>query len=340
VFKLYYSDFDKIETDEFVGTRFGKENQLEVIGWSGKSATSKMYVVKCSICEKDPELYGDGLFRSIKSSLILGQVPCGCSVSARRDERYYKIVCQRKAGELGYVFHGWAGEFTDRKTKLSLECKTHGIWSSGIINNFINRNVGCPGCRFEAVGKRASKPDEEFVRDFFATGSFSEGTTFARSTTEDFKGHRPYWKVFCPDCLQNVEARSATLMKGNRSCGCAKQRQTEAYINLIKDNDNIIAIKFGISNNSLIRVSQQQRVSGLDVVLHKVYKFPNISDCKAAERECINTLTCGVVDRQLLPDGYSETTYPHNIEDIVEIYEKFNGSLMKGTEYVISDRVG
>lgn len=337
---MYYSDFDKIETDEFVGTRFGKEGQLEVIGWSGKSHTSKMYIVFCDACSKDVELYGDGLFRSIKSSLAVGQIPCGCSRSARRDERYYEIVCQRKATELGYKFHGWVTDFTDRKTKLSLECSIHGIWNTNIINNFINRDVGCPGCRFDGVGKRASKPDEDFIKDFFSTGSFSEGTLFKRSTTEDYKGHKPYWKVFCPDCQQSVEARSQTLAKGHRACGCAKQRQTEAYINLIKDNNNIVAIKFGISNNSQIRVGQQQKVSGLDVVLHKVYKFSNIGDCKAAERECINTLPCGVIDRELLPDGYSETTYPYNIENIINIYEKFNGKLMTGGINVACDFMG
>ena len=59
--------------------RFGEEGQLEVVGWSGKSWSAKFYILKCNKCSQDSELFGEGYFRSVKSVLVKGQVPCGCS---------------------------------------------------------------------------------------------------------------------------------------------------------------------------------------------------------------------------------------------------------------------
>lgn len=327
---MYYNDFDKIETDEFVGTKFGKENQLEVIGWSGRSNKAKMYVLKCITCSKDPELYGDGLFKSIKSSLKVKQIPCGCSSSARRDERYYKIVCQRKANELGYIFHDWADEFTDRKTKLVLECPYHGIWCSGIINNFINRNVGCPGCRFDAVGKRASKPDEEFIKDFFDTGAFPTKTLFTRSDNKNINGHRIYWNMYCPECETTIETTANSLIKGCRGCACGKHRQKQAYVNLIKDDDLVIGIKFGIANDAVKRVKDHNKNSVFKIENLFIYEFESKKICKEAEKHCLSKLECGIFSKEEFRDGWTETTHPFNLEAICSIYEQYGGVKQEG----------
>lgn len=322
---MYYSDFDKIEIDEFVGTKFGKENQLEVVGQCGKSGTSKLYIIKCSICEKDSELFGDGLFKSIKSSLIVGQIPCGCSGSARRSENYYKIVCQRKADELGFKFHGWAGEFTDRKTKLVLECPEHGVWQSGIINNFINRGVGCPGCRFEAVGKRASRPDEEFIKDFFSAGVFPLGTVFTRSVSKNNKGHKIYWNMYCPDCDITIQTTANSLVKGCRGCACGKHRQKQAYINLVKDENLILGIKFGIANDATKRVKDHNKNSVFEIENLLIYEFESKESCKEAEKYCLSTLECGIFNKEEFRDGWTETTHLFNLEAICSIYEQHGG---------------
>lgn len=323
---MYYNDFDKIETDEFVGTKFGNQNQLQVIGWSGRSNKVKLYVLKCHTCCKDPELYGDGLFKSIKSSLTFGQIPCGCSSSARRDERYYKIICDRKATELGYKFHGWSSEFTDRKTKLMLECPEHGLWQSGIINNFVNRNVGCPGCKFDAVGKRASKPDEEFIRDFFSTGAFPEGTIFTRSNTKNKKGHKIYWGMYCPDCHTTVETTANSLVKGCRGCECGKHRQRQAYINLIKDEDLVLGIKFGIANDAAKRVKDHNKKSVFEIENLLVYEFETREFCREAEKHCLNTLECGIFSKEEFRDGWTETTHLFNLNAVCDIYKQYGGT--------------
>ena len=322
---MYYSDFDKIETDGFVGTKFGKENQLEVIGWSGKSNTSKLYIVKCSVCEKDPELFGDGLFRSIKSSLSVGQIPCGCSISARRDERYYSIICQRKATELGYTFHGWSEKFTDRKTKISLECTDHGIWNTGIINNFINRSVGCPRCKAESVGKRFLKSDDDSIKDFFQKGGFPEGTVFERSELKDKRGHKIFWMVHCPICNETGKSTASSLLKGSRSCGCGKSRQKQAYINIVKDGELILGLKFGIANDSSKRIKDHIKNSVFDIEPLFVFEFENKELCKEAEAHCLTSLNCGIFSKEEFKDGWTETTSVSNLDFICDIYRNYGG---------------
>lgn len=57
-----------LQQDEWSLTRpkFGKEGQLEVVGWSGKSGSNNLYILMCLTCNQDSELFGEGYFRSVK----------------------------------------------------------------------------------------------------------------------------------------------------------------------------------------------------------------------------------------------------------------------------------
>lgn len=76
---MNYSDFEYIEEDKFTGETYGEFDQIKVLGICGLSGRTKAYAVKCNICSEDPELYGDGIFRSYRSNLQKGRNPCGCS---------------------------------------------------------------------------------------------------------------------------------------------------------------------------------------------------------------------------------------------------------------------
>lgn len=57
---------DKIHEDNWSATRpkFGLDRQLTVVGWTGFSrAGGKHYIVHCSKCSEDPEMFGDGVFQ-------------------------------------------------------------------------------------------------------------------------------------------------------------------------------------------------------------------------------------------------------------------------------------
>ena len=312
---------------------FGKDSQLQVVGWSGKSYGHKIYILNCKTCSQDSELFGEGYFRSIKSSLIRGQLPCGCSNVPQWSKEQYFVLCSRKARELGYKFIGFIPEWQGVHTKLNLLCEKHGEWGSAVIHSLVNNGHGCPRCGIEAiiqaVGEANTKPDDVMINSFFASGAFHPDTKFWRSERKSKSGSKPYWHVSCSECEEVGESFSGNLQQGQRPCACSKHRQQECYINwLIDDHNNTVAIKFGIARDSRQRIKKQSRLSTYALKQHSIYTFPDVDSCKKAEKDCRQELECGVVLKRDMPDGYTETTWAYNLDKIIEIYERNGGVLI------------
>lgn len=307
---------------------FGDEGQLEVVGWSGKGRAgkgNKLYILKCVRCNQDSSLFGDGYFRSYKDNIINGSLPCGCSRITKWSKDQYFVLCSRKAQELSYKFLGFVGYWLGKNTKIKMLCEKHGEWSSGTINRLINNGGGCPGCKAEV----STKPDDVMIASFFASGAFHPDTKFWRSERKDIRGYTPHWYVSCPECGETGEAMSGSLQKGRRSCACSKHHQQECYINwLFDEHSNAVAIKFGIARNSSKRIKEQDLKSTYHLIQYSVYSFPSVQACKKAERECLQELECRIVLKRDFPDGYTETTWPYNLERIIEIYQR-NGGILK-----------
>lgn len=306
--------------------RFGDQGQLEVIGWSGRQHANKFYILKCSTCAQDPELFGTGVFKCLRGGLIRGRVSCGCSRTHMWSEQQYATLCSRKAAERGYTFLGWSDEFLGRRTKTRMLCDKHGEWGTASINSLIHNGCGCPGCRVDAVVSVTRKPDDTMLASFFASGQFPEGTKFWRGDRVGKDGGRKYWYVHCPECSYVGESQSDSLQKGYRPCLCSPARQQQAYINWIVDDKNkLLALKFGIANVAKQRVKQQNARCIYEVRPYLIYNFPTKKQCLAAERECKETLLCGILSQEEMPDGHTETTCPSNLARIKSIYEKHGG---------------
>ena len=50
--------------------------------------------------------------------------------------------------------------------------------------------------------------------------------------------------------------------------------------------------------------------------------------CNRAETECMELLECGILTREQLLEGWTETTYIENYPKILSIFEKFQGKLI------------
>lgn len=313
--------------------RFGKESQLEVIGWSGKYGRNKYYIVKCSICSGDTEVYGSGHFRSRRKDLTGGKIPCGCSKSPRHSREQYEILCKRMCEALEYTFVGFSDNWRGKDTKISVVCNVHGLWETGRISTLLNKKCGCPACSGERIGKATLKSDEEMINSFFLSGCFSEGTRFWRSNREDKLGRRAsYWFMECPDCGVTGESFSGNLQRGQRPCNCPDNRQRQCYINYLIDSGSSVALKFGIAVNSEQRLKHQASKTCYTVLQYAVYEFEDTSYCKKAERECLQELECGVVLKRDMPDGWTETTWVYNLDKIIEIYERNGGIKIENTD--------
>lgn len=320
----------KLEFDQWstLCPTFGEFGQLSVIGWSGKRGSTKLYIVKCSICSEDHELFGEGCFKITKGHLKEGRVPCGCGTNVRWTKDQYAILCKRKAEDLGNRFIEFNSDKTHYNAKITLECPTHGQWTSCTINNLINHSHSCPSCKREKTVERKRKSDEEMIASFFASGSFHPDTKFKRSERRSKQGWRVYWIMECPLCNSTGEATSLSFQRGSMSCDCGRSNQKQAYINLISNSENYqIALKFGIAVLTRVRVSRQNKLSPYKVINYLVYEFTNSEDCKKAEKDCLKELECGLLSKEEMPDGHTETTDVLNLDKIIEIYERNGGKL-------------
>lgn len=321
-------DESGLQQDEWSLTRpkFGRENQLTVVGWSGKQSRNKYYIIKCDNCCKDPELFGNGYFRSLKGDLKRGISSCGCTVT-RWTKLQYEVLCRRAAGDMGYTFIGFDGDWRGHKTNVSLQCGLHGVWRTGFILGLL-RGEGCPECKYIKLAEINRKPDDVMIASFFASGAFRQDTKFWRSDRKTKKGVSAYWYVECPICKYTAEVYSGDLQRGVKSCECRnRSHQKQAYINFILDGDLIIGVKFGIATDSTKRTQKQNYTAVYKITNHETYIFPSNDTCRAAERECKETLETGIISKNEMPDGWTETTYTGNLPKIVEIYQKHGGIL-------------
>lgn len=313
-----------LQQDEWSLTRpkFGEEGQLEVIGWSGKSKEGrKLYLVSCRLCSGDAELFGSGIFKSAKNNLDSGQIPCACSKRYLWNEAQILVRIQRKIVGTGVKFNKFLEYMGLNKTRCELVCEKHGPWQP-LITSTLLKNSSCPICN----RTRPFKTDDVICKKFMNTGKYAEGTIFKRNDKrKTSQGYYTYWDVYCPVCDYKYVSGHSSLLIGCVGCMCSRENQKQSYITLVKDNQNIIALKFGITNNHTRRIKSQAESSIYNLNSHGVWYFDTKRDCRAAERECKQTLDCGVLTKEEMPDGYTETTWVYNLEKIVSIYEKHGG---------------
>jgi len=324
---------DELKQDAWSSLRlcFGKENQIQVVGWNGLTRNAKKYLLKCSICSKDPEMFREGYFSCAKAHLLNGLLPCGCAPKYKWNQEQYKLRLDRIGAIKGFSFVGWANDFTTANATVCIvQCikEGHGTAKGPISYMLVekNPNFGCYECKSEAVRTARRKEDSYMIKTFMDTGAYHPDTVFTRSERKDSYGWLKYWYMYCPECDTTAEGHVVGIYGGARSCECSNSRQTQAYINLIKDNDQVIAIKYGIANYSAQRIKTQQTNCIYDMENYGVWEFPNTKECKAAERTCSTTLTRNFLSKEEMKDGYTETTYPQNIDAVIKIYESYGGT--------------
>jgi hypothetical protein len=313
-----------LESNAWIETQplFGPEQQIKVIG---KIAKSEYYVLKCYVCAEDPELFSNGIFRSTKAKLISGQLPCGCSPSPSWEEHQLQTLCARTCETIGIKFLDTVGEFKGLNSKARLSCSEHGIWESTTLNSLLYNGVGCPKCAYKQRGMLFAKPEQTYINTFKESGYFHPDTIF-KKLSDRYKWDGCFWEVACGYCGVKTKANTRSLQKGRRYCPCGSISQRQAYINIVMDLDIPIAIKFGIARDSNERLKGLNRGSIYNIVNHAVYSFPDNISCTLAERMCRESFVCGILPKDEIRSGFTETTYVSNMDNIHKIYVDNGGT--------------
>lgn len=136
---------------------------------------------------------------------------------------------------------------------------------------------------------------------------------------------------FIYECQQHGEQNATPnyFLTGSGCPLCAGHNQQQCYINVVKDGDLPVALKIGIAKDSDVRLKRQNVGNLFQMGRLALYNFTTIEECKAAEQECKTVLERGIVSKQDMPDGWTETVALTDYDKVVSIYERFGGVLVQ-----------
>ncbi|AGH32046.1 endonuclease [Vibrio phage PWH3a-P1] len=101
--------------DNFIGYIFktDKGSTLIVRGDNGLNGNKKKYILTCSVCSEDEELWPYGSIDSTKSNILKNSTPCGCSNYTRYTDKQKITIISR------YLNDNWYNKFKVRKRSLN-----------------------------------------------------------------------------------------------------------------------------------------------------------------------------------------------------------------------------
>lgn len=318
---------DGVHPHSLDGVEFGSlivNGKIDLYSATGKKR--EMLIVKCNVCEQDPELHKEGYYIIDRSHLVSrGVKPCGCADLPRWKEWQYIVLATRAANNLGQKFIGWAEPFKKSYTRCLLECPVHGRHEKVRLNGLINSEKGCARCWYENAPLLQPKPDNVMIESFLSSGNFPQETVFYRSDRKSNKGKKIYWFVECQDCGTVGESTSSDLQAGKRPCYCSIKLPKYSYLLLLTDNGADVCLKLGVSSNFTKRLKDLVKASKFKIEVIGVWEYLTPLECRKAELECLRQLPCGVIPKELITTGYTETTSIEHLETIIKIFEENGG---------------
>ncbi|QHR73816.1 endonuclease [Escherichia phage alia] len=143
------------------------------------------------------------------------------------------------------------------------------------------------------------------------------------------KGKFKYW---CNKHGEQIGNADSLIHRGAGCPQCAGHSQQQLYINIVKDNDIIVALKFGIAKDSDRRLNRQNNHNMFFMERICLYDFSTTKQCKAAERAIKKKLKTGILTARELKDGYTETVSVSDLENLQKIITQYGGKLVYSKE--------
>lgn len=228
-------------------------------------------------------------------------------------------------------FKSWLGDYYGTRTPAEIECILHNrvieistknIWQKLNSNQLVRI---CPDCVYENIKDTNSISEAQataLIKDLVDT----DQTEF-RGFVGNYEGvSKTKLKVYCKEHGETFTRVYGNLKNAAHPCPvCAAGNQIYAYMNIVLQEDLPITLKFGITGNPNRRLLHQNYSNSLKMEALSLFKFTSRQQSFAAEFECKKVLECRVIDRALMPDGWTETTYIYNLDKIKEIYKRHGG---------------
>ena len=299
-------------SDDFIGQKFNDGNLTVVDVSEKKRGRIKLYSVVCSICSKDPELFGNGVFESTKSDLLRGSLPCGCSNRFNNTNEQFRIRLNRISnGRYDIVT---ADEIVKQKQIISVKCVKHDlVWQSSV--SWLLRGSGCPKCKHEytsnsnrlcddtvntKIHERCSEIDVELLK---IHGCYQNNKTLLGLSCHCGQTWTCSYKSFvsqrsgCPKCSDH---------------GYNIGKPGTFYITSWK-MDSLTFLKYGITNHFKRRLKQHATQTNATLVKQIAFHFESGIIAKQIESDVDSSVFC----------NHTETLPESAYDDIIKIVERY-----------------
>lgn len=245
-------------------------------------------------------------------------------MAAPKSWEQYKEECQPIANNKGIEILGYVEPFIGCDTKMILRCRQEHEWKTCSISNFKHGN-SCPICS----GKKPLTWETELpILEEIAQKKGYQVLGYVG----EWKGNKTKLDLLC-HCGNRWQSTAIHQFKGGRGCPqCAGHNQQQLYINIVKDNDIIVALKFGIAKDSDRRLNSQNSCNMFFMERICLYDFSTVKQCKAAERAIKKKLKTGILTERELKDGYTETVSVSDLENLQKIITQYGGKLVYSKE--------
>lgn len=212
---------------------------------------------------------------------------------------------------------------TDR---IEFMCKTHGKFVT-TIDTLMHSLHGCSKCANDEVSIKNSSNALRFI----SSAKMIHGELYDYSRVE-YKNSNTKVTIVCPVHGPFKMLPYNHISKHNQN-GCKVCNKSPGgyntnnpgilYIHQVTCNNEIIAYKFGITNNnnnSRLRSQNRKSRSDISVVGYKKYKGSGTA-ILALEQRIKSTMQTKFLLKEHLQDGYTETIPPDKVSELIQLIE-------------------
>lgn len=246
-----------------------------------------------------------------------GQVPCKCGHGYYRSpERRLERLIEKVQDAPFTVDFDNLPTLKTALTKIPLKCNDCAFEWFPVLNSVICDNTGCPRC---------SKV-ERYSEDYYIDKINSiEGLRFIGKVTSKI-GRQQKVTVQCTECENTFNSLVGNIFQGKGCSACAQYGFNPAekgyfYVLSIRNDEEVLGYKFGITNCPEDRIKRLQRKNKCGVVPVFIFSFED--GRKAAELEASVKKVYGkYFSKEEMVDGYTETVGKEQIHDLINYIHK------------------
>lgn len=246
-------------------------------------------------------------------SIFAGQIPCKCGKGYyRTDERRFERLVEVTSETNLLIDYTALIPIKNVKARIDLTCKTCGYkWDASYLS-VVRQTTGCSRC-----SNVTRYTDEEYIDKINAL----EKVSFLSKTTEKIGGSTNVL-VECVLCNHPFSASVGNLLQDRGCPRCANygyntKKPGHLYILSLKNCDEIVGYKFGISNSPSNRLKHLARQSNLNVKPIFIFNFTEGSEALDLENK-IKKRFGNFLSREVLQEGFTETISPKEIKDLLQ----------------------